>query len=74
MAKIQTIRWGVRFIDEATLIPEEKMAYETLQEIKDNYKNICVFAPSVLEACVYGDDIDVDSLHIYEVKLGREIR
>ena len=70
---VQRITWGVQYIDEATMLPGKNVAMETLQEIKDNYDKILVFAPTVFEALVNGDDIDVNKLHIYKVELGREV-
>lgn len=72
-AKVNTITHGISYLEEATLIGSEKIAYETLQEIKDNYENIVVICPNIVEACINGGDIDPEKLHIYEVNIGKEI-
>ena len=71
--KIRKIMHGMINIDEATIIGGEKRAYQVLQEIKDRYDQITVVAPTILESCIHGNDIDVEKLHIYEVKIGREV-
>ena len=72
-AKVNSITHGVRYLEDATLIPGEKEAYETLQEIKENYENIVVICPNIVEACITGGGIDPEKLHIYEVNIGKEI-
>ena len=72
VAKVNSI-YGVRYLEEATLIGTEKDAYETLQEIKENYENIVVVCPNIVEACITGGSIDPEKLHIYEVDIGKEI-
>ena len=73
VAQVNSITYGARYLEEATLIGTEKDAYETLQEIKDNYENIVVICPNIVEVCVNGGGIDPEKLHIYEVNIGKEI-
>lgn len=70
---IRKITHGMMHVDEATIIGGEQNAYEVLQEIKDRYDHIQVVAPTILESCINGNDIDPEQLHIYEVHVGREV-
>lgn len=70
---INRVVYGVMNVDEATIIPGEKNAFETLQEIKDRRDKISIVAPTILESCVNPEGIDVDNLHIYEVRVGWKV-
>lgn len=70
---VNKIVHGMMHIDEATIIGGEEYAHELLQEIRERYNDIMVFAPNILESVHDGNDIDPMKLHIYEVNVGKEI-
>ncbi len=73
LSPVSRITYGLMSVSEATIIPGEKNAFEVLQEIKDRKEKISIVAPTILESCVNPDGIDVDKLHIYEVRVGWEV-
>lgn len=72
-AVVRRIYHGMMNVDEATIIGGEENAYQVLKEIQDRYDSILVAAPTIIQALVEGDDIDPMQLHIYEVRVGREV-
>ena len=70
---VNRIYHGMMNIDEATIIGGEENAYQVLKEIQDRYGTICVFAPTIIQSLVDGNDIDPMQLHIYEVNIGRKV-
>jgi len=60
----------VLMIPEYTPVSTKAVAAEAE---KYNYDKILVFAPTVFEALVNGDDIDVNKLHLYKVELEKEV-
>jgi len=70
---VSRVTYGIMHVSEATIIPGEKNAFEILQEIKDRRDKISIVAPTILESCLNPDGINVDNLHIYEVRVGWEV-
>lgn len=70
---VSRITYGIMHVSEATIIPGKQNALEILQEIKNSRERISVVAPTILESCLNPDGIDVDKLHIYEVRVGWEV-
>ena len=70
---VRKIFHGMMNVDEATIIGGEENAYKVLKEIQDRYDSIFVSAPTIIQSLVDGNDIDPMQLHIYEVRVGREV-
>lgn len=70
---IQRITHGFRNVDEATIIGGLDNAKDVLKEIQDRYNEIGCYARTILESLIDGNDIDPMKLHIYEVRVGREV-
>ena len=73
-AEIARVRHGARYIEEATLFPNKDTAIEVLNEIIARAESISFVAPSIFESIIDGNDIDVSQLHIYPLKIGKEIQ
>lgn len=71
---VSRVTYGIMHVSEATIIPGKQNALEILQEIKDSREKISIVAPTIFESCLNPDGINVDNLHVYEVRVGWEVR
>jgi hypothetical protein len=62
-----------RFYD-ATLFNDLDDAKNTIKEIQNRYGQITVRHDNIVESLVHGNDFDPMQLHIYEVRVGWEVK
>ena len=72
--EIFSIIHGLTYVDDATHFDDLDNARETVKEIQDRYKQITVRIDNIVDSLVYGNDFDPMQLHIYEVRVGWEVK
>ena len=72
--KVSRITHGPMSIQYARLFDDLRDASDTVKEIQDRYGKITVRRDNVVESLVHGNDFDPTQLHIYEVRVGWEVK
>lgn len=72
--KLSHIVHGLTSIYDATPFDSLDVARDTVKEIQDRYKQIIVKLDNIVDSLVYGNDFDPMQLHIYEVRVGWEVK
>lgn len=72
--KICSIIHGLTSAYEATPFNNLDDVRETMKEIQNRYEQITVRVDNIVDSIVYGDDFDPMQLHIYEVRVGWEVK
>jgi hypothetical protein len=65
---------GFTCVYDATPFDDLNNARNTIKEIQNRYGQIVVRRDNIVESLVYGNDFDPMQLHIYEVRVGWEVK
>ena len=71
---VSHITHGFIGIYNATPFDDLDDASDTIKEIQGRYKQIIVRRENIVESLIHGNDFDPMQLHIYEVRVGWEVK
>ena len=72
--KICSIIHGLTSAYDATYFENLHDVRDTIKEIQNRYQQITVRMDNIVDSLVYGNDFDPMQLHIYEVRVGWEVK